>query len=558
MSIPISPGDQFTMQDAQGRRSVVTLGQKIAGGAAGTVFRIRGRSQDAVKIYNRAAAAKYEQKVAAMLQTRPNFQGTVAAWPSAIAMDRNRDFLGFVMPLLQNPSSMVQLLEVSNKALRRRKNVPTDLKTSIIVAHNMAAAVHAVHSQGHCIIDFNPQNFLVDRGQIVLLDCDGYSISAGGTVWKAQQYMPSFACPEANVSSSRGRAPSDFGADQDRFALAVHIHRLLNAGRHPTAGIAQNRSIPSTEQSKIDEGLMPAAPNCPQWYEHPVDSLFLSMPSELQALFSRAFDAKKTHNRPSAREWMSVLAQLLNVVGECDVDETHFHVNGTCKTCGHTPPIRVWRRRAIMPQYPATTHAPSSHSPPAQPTNNPAAALGPALRQMAQPMRMRVGLYAIGSLMAAFLIPFPKMAIPAFLMGFVLKKDPVLAYLFGRYGFFGLMLIPWTFVPRDAVMETLMSMNPSVRINAVGLLSTLGGMGLGGFLTSTVGGLALRLPAAFVAPNSKSYAQTVPTGYKTVPNVIYITVSVMIVLYIFFVFMTGDQDIIEIGLFLMPFGFSSF
>lgn len=328
----MSQGQRITLQQPSGHRQTVRLGRPLGRGGAGTVYAVEGTPDRAVKIYHVGSRQAYEQKIGHMVRRQPHFRNVTTTWPQAVAYDEHGDFLGFEMCRIEDSSAHVRFVEYLHPPLRRRKGVSGSVQTRLAVCANFAAVINTLHNADCCIIDFNPMNFVLDRGRVVLLDCDGYSVQAGASVLKSQQWTPGYACPEAQTSTSHGTHPAERGVHQDRFALAVFVFRLLNRNLHPAAGLG-SADTPSTEQGKIDAWLFPHQPSPPHGYAPPKQSLFAHMPSGLQDLFYRAFDRHNINNRPSAQEWHSTLLSLHEMVEDCPNSEDHFQIHSHCAAC---------------------------------------------------------------------------------------------------------------------------------------------------------------------------------------------------------------------------------
>lgn len=106
------------------------------------------------------------------------------------------------------------------------------------------------------------------------------------------------------------------GEEQDKFALAVIIFKLLNNGIHPFSGVPRKAdSEMLTIQNRIEKyhyayGLWPDAYQAPHPY-----SLHEYFDKETLELFERAFT--KGGDRPSAYEWQEHLWKLMHSLKQC-------------------------------------------------------------------------------------------------------------------------------------------------------------------------------------------------------------------------------------------------
>ena len=348
------------LRPAAGGRSSVDLGERIGGGGAGDVYRALGRSGEVVKIYRTDDIRRaYVKKVEAMLATPPVLpplrqKGTrllhQLAWPTAIAEDRNRKFLGFAMPEIDFGEA-VSLERMLQKRSRETSGLPAAYSHRIVAAFNSALLVKLIHERGHHIIDLKPANIQVYRKTMALafVDCDGFSIQgADKTRYEADQYTPEYIAPE-NVK----RRPTDLGEEQDRFALAVILFRLFNNGLHPYQG-RLNETAGREQQPTIHQAVAAGLYSYAQVAHPRIAPAFATVheffPPKLREYFDRAFGSSEP--RPSASEWV----ELLRIYSEpkrrglhtCAIKpEEHAHFGYGCGWCDLdsrlSQPIKVGR-----------------------------------------------------------------------------------------------------------------------------------------------------------------------------------------------------------------------
>src|SRR5262249_20095276 len=154
------------------------------------------------------------------------------AWPSALLRDKGGSFVGFLMPEIDMKAA-TELENVLQKVSRRVRGIPELYGFRVILASNLAALMAELHRNGHYFIDMKPVNvrFYPGMWYLAILDTDGFSIQ-GTKRWTAQQFSEEYIAPEA-----KGLAPGQLGIEQDLFALAVIVFRLLNNGVHPYQGV---------------------------------------------------------------------------------------------------------------------------------------------------------------------------------------------------------------------------------------------------------------------------------------------------------------------------------
>ena len=322
---------------ADGSYGKITLGRLInKGGASGKIYLVEGRPESVVKIFhNTEKSASNRQKLQAMLLNKPNFQpvdinGTEfiqIAWPEALLDDEKGFCVGYMMPLI-NLSEAVSLDHLMQKAIRQKLKLSEKYAYRIFAAYNVASMVTALHKCGHYIIDLKPSNLYVYKENmlIAVVDCDGFSIQGENTRYPAEFVSEEYIYPEGMSQSC-----DQMGEEQDRFALAVIIFRLLNNGIHPFSGTPKKATDPMlTIQNRIAQyhyayGLWPDKYQSPHPY-----SIHEYFNKETLELFERAFS--KGGNRPSAYEWQEHLYKLMHSLKQCKKNADHVYF--TSKGCG--------------------------------------------------------------------------------------------------------------------------------------------------------------------------------------------------------------------------------
>ena len=225
----------------------LTLGKVIASGGAGEIRICEQDRNLVIKLYkNKAELKNYQEKIEAMSAAAP-FLGDLKrgkdeipqiSWPSDYVVSQTGGFLGYRMPKM-NLTSLYRLNGFS-KRMRRHENFPEFVGHRINIAYYLCAALAALHERGHYVVDLKPQNCFVHRSSMVvtLLDSDGFSIlGKNGERFPAYQFSEEYIAPEGIKKS-----PTELGENQDLFALAVIIFKLLNNGVHPfQAGMSRAR-----------------------------------------------------------------------------------------------------------------------------------------------------------------------------------------------------------------------------------------------------------------------------------------------------------------------------
>lgn len=309
------------------RASVAEL---IGKGGEGEVYAIKGRSGQAVKIYNTGLRSKREDKVRAMVGEGLAVKTDLVAYPGEVVTDHRGNFLGFVMRLV---TGYRPLHELYTPKSRQRHFPKADYRFIIHAALNVARAVGNVHQTGCVIGDLNHSGVLVAQDATVsLIDADSFQFSLNGKSYPCVVGVPDFTPPELHGKSL---ASIQRTIDHDNFGLAVAIFHLLFMGRHPYAGryngpdismgdaIAQNRfAFSLTRQTTTQTTPPPGA-------------LTLDMfPDAIARAFENAFGLSPGA-RPSALDWIHELNSLEGSLNHCTRVKTHYYPSnaGMCVWC---------------------------------------------------------------------------------------------------------------------------------------------------------------------------------------------------------------------------------
>lgn len=305
------------------------------GGAAGKIYETSKPGFVAKIFHQKSKSSTNRAKLEAMLHNRPNLPPveengrhyTQIAWPEALLEDDEGFCVGYIMPLI-DMSQAVSLDHLMQKAVRKKLDLPEKYAYRIFAAYNVASMVTALHSRGHYIVDLKPSNVSVykDNMFVAMVDCDGFSIKGENGRYPAEFVSEEYIYPEG-----MDLACDVMGEEQDKFALAVIIFRLLNNGIHPFSGTPRKSDSEMLSiQQRIEEyhyayGLWPDTYQAPNPY-----SIVDYFDKKTLELFENAF--VKGHKRPSAKDWQSHLWQLLQNLKICK--KNHDHVYFTSKGCG--------------------------------------------------------------------------------------------------------------------------------------------------------------------------------------------------------------------------------
>ena len=330
----------FTTYNAlygDGHCEKITLGQVLnRGGAAGRIYEVAGQPNMVAKIFHNLVNSDHNRKkLEAMLVNAPNFPPTVKdgieyvkiAWPKAILEDDQGFCVGYLMPLI-NMNKAVSLDHLMQKSIRQKLGLSDKYAYRIFAAYNTASMVSALHQCGHYIVDLKPSNVSVYRDTMIvaMVDCDGFSIQGEhGSRYPAEFVSEEYIYPEGMDLNC-----SEMGEEQDKFALAVIIFKLLNNGIHPFSGTPRKNDDMLTIQQRIEDYHYAYG----SWLDkyqapHPY-SLHSYFDKKTLDMFDRAFVCGQ--ERPTAKEWQEHLWYLLHNLKQCKQNPDHVYF--TSKGCG--------------------------------------------------------------------------------------------------------------------------------------------------------------------------------------------------------------------------------
>lgn len=320
-----------------GHHEEVELGELLnKGGAAGKIYKDISHENSVAKIYHeREKSETNRKKLEAMLQNRPDIPSIEndgknyiqIAWPTALLEDAQGYCVGYLMPMIDTEKA-ISLDYLMQKAVRKKLGLSERYIDRVFAAYNITSVVAALHDCGHYIIDLKPANVSVYKNTmlVAMFDCDGFSIKGEqGNRYPAEYVSEEYIYPEGSNETCE-----QMGEEQDKFALAVIIFRLLNEGIHPFAGTPRKNTDMMSIQERIFKyhyayGIWPDEYQAPNPY-----SIHDYFDKETLNLFERAFS--KGNVRPSAIEWQNRLEFILKNLKRCKKD--HNHAYFTPKGCG--------------------------------------------------------------------------------------------------------------------------------------------------------------------------------------------------------------------------------
>jgi hypothetical protein len=160
------------------------------------------------------------------------------------------------MPYIQHA---VPLLEVFNPRRRAEVLPQFDRRYLLRTAHNLAAALAALHRSGYVAGDLNESNVLVTPAALVtLIDTDSFQVreERGG---KQIIHPCPVGKPEYTPPELQGKPLDEIirQPDHDAFGLAVLIFQLLMEGSHPFRAQWLASGDPPPLETRIANGAYP-------------------------------------------------------------------------------------------------------------------------------------------------------------------------------------------------------------------------------------------------------------------------------------------------------------
>ena len=321
----------------------------LGSGGEGSVYEIAGYSKKVAKIYHPDSADamnRREAKIDAMVAMRESsvFKnanlGNDIAWPLAPLYDGHKNFIGFGMNRI---SAKTELDDVYAYPPRIALSI-RDKVSSLI---SICDIIERLHSANQVFGDFNPNNIKINADcSVSFVDADSYHINRAGKEYRCIACAPGYVAPEV-IRACHGTTYADcpgttFTQASDRFALAIHIFRMLMNGCHPYGCERQMRCAGSAPAPKpidmrVEKGETPFFKTIPNYAPPSYAPDINAFPSYIYDLFLKAFVEGHLNPvaRPDASEWRKTLTRYQGELICCQYNHSHYYWKGvsSCPYC---------------------------------------------------------------------------------------------------------------------------------------------------------------------------------------------------------------------------------
>ncbi|MCR5625007.1 MAG: hypothetical protein K6G11_07175 [Lachnospiraceae bacterium] len=355
------------------KKSYETNIDRIGCGGEGSIFTLVNNDKQVAKLYKEQYRTKQrEEKLRMMVQydlTEEQLQQVV--WPQDVLYDNNQ-FVGYIMPILVNTSSLTEVYSSNSFDLRHR----------VLIAYHLCVAVKTVHEMGQVCGDLNPLNICVNLDdnekenmfKVTLIDTDSYHITSGDKTYRCEVGLGDFIAPELQKKLRNGGnliridLPT-YTRETDLFAVAVHIFYLLMNGCHPFASAKETNRMQSSIAQFVGTNAngSVAAPQLIDnigygyfpFYEKregvstPIYAPdFDTLPEHIRDLFVKTFidGYFEPTERASLDDWISALSDTISSIVRCEVNERHYYFshNQVCPMCVIDNNIREYYKQDLV------------------------------------------------------------------------------------------------------------------------------------------------------------------------------------------------------------------
>lgn len=323
----------------------------LSSGGEGAVYEIVGHKNRVAKIYHDEPDDQRKKRLAKIIAMvaisqsfafkRANLSDDIA-WPLSPLYDKSGNFVGFGMNRITATTELDDLYAYPSK-----NNSSVTIKDRVTCLISLCDVIDRLHQIGQVFGDFNPNNIKIKPDwSVSFVDADSYHVRASGKEYRCVVCAPGYVAPEL-IRACKGTTYADcpsmtFSRETDRFALAIHIFRMLMNGCHPYVcerhlKRAGSAPAPKSIDKRVESGETPFFKSIPNYVAPQYAPDINTLPPYLRDLFRQAFVDGHTNPimRPSASEWKSALVRYSSELTECRKDHSHYYWkgNGSCPYC---------------------------------------------------------------------------------------------------------------------------------------------------------------------------------------------------------------------------------
>ena len=311
----------------------LALRGELGRGGEGVVFEIEGQNDLVAKIYFNLPDQDKSNKLLAMINSGNERLLKLATWPRGSIHTPSGKFVGYTMQKLQGYRP---LFELYSPKLRIQEFPRADWRFLIHAAMNVARAFSVIHEAGHVIGDVNHGNLLVAEDSTVkFIDTDSFQVFDKGNYWLCEVGVATHQPPEMQGRATyKGlvRTPN-----HDNFGLAEMIFQLLCLARHPFSGRYLGAGEMPIEKAIAEFRFAYALDrNTTQMLPPPGSVTANALSPKIRQFFEQAFSRNGvTGVRPTSKEWISALEELLAKLKVCHINLGHHYLSSltVCPWC---------------------------------------------------------------------------------------------------------------------------------------------------------------------------------------------------------------------------------
>lgn len=318
----------------------------LASGAEGSIFPVKEKTKDGhglcLKIYHPEYLGnndRIQKKIEAMtdmdhmvrvFSLHNNFLLKNTSHPLGAVYSKSNKFIGYVMKHFEK----VDALSIIQNKVTFSKFGNINYRMLAEAAYNLTNNVGAIHEAGYIIGDMNPKNFVVERDLVVrAVDVDSFQLKHQGVLYRSSGRVLDWLHPDLHKEDW---TTLELTQEHDYFALAKLIFQLLMFGENPYAAVYNDieREVSAADAVRQrhypfnDERAKSLGITTRPGVIHP---RFLS--KGLTRLFDRAF-LGSLDDIPSPDEWHTALDKFLDVLVECEINDSHSHnKHAPCPMC---------------------------------------------------------------------------------------------------------------------------------------------------------------------------------------------------------------------------------